>query len=89
MLMEWSWVLPTHITCVVYTQFVVHTPIFHFLLSWSLDQATNYSHFSPLLAVSAVGWRKGAVWEGGGRNGGVSSSVLPHDKPLLSGPALS
>lgn len=61
---------------------VVRTLLFFFfLLSNSLDQPTNYSHFST------VGGRRG-VAEGGG-NGGVCDRVSPplccsaHDKPLL------
>lgn len=63
---------------------VVHTLLF-LLLSYSLDQPTNYSHFS--LMVSTVSGRKG-VGEGGG-DGGVCDWVSPplccsaHDKPLL------
>lgn len=59
------------------TLLVVRT-LFFLLLSYSLDQPTNYSHFF-LLAVSTVGGRRG-VGEREGNGGclrlGVSSFVL-------------
>lgn len=75
---------------------LIHHFFFSFL-SWSLDQATNYSQFFPPVGCFCCWMEDGRRSREGGGNEGVCDWVSPplccssRDKPsfFLSGPALS